>query len=263
MTAELAYSDTPRSGGDEAPLVLLHAFPLSREMFTDVADALALPRRIVTPDLRGFGDSPLPAGDPPSLDLMADDVVALLDRLGIDRAVVGGVSMGGYVVMAVLRRHPGRLAGVVMIDTRAGADGVDALADREAVARSVVSDGTRVLRPMMNGLLGETTRRERPDVVTRVAGWIDAARPDGVAWAQRAMASRPESLETLAAATVGGFVIVGAEDTLSTHSDALAMSTAMTPHAPVHVIPRAGHLSPVEDPEAVAGALREGLRHLS
>jgi pimeloyl-ACP methyl ester carboxylesterase len=264
VIAELAHvDDAPRRASAAAPLVLLHAFPLSRAMFVDLADALAVPRRVVTPDLRGFGDSPLPADDAPSIDLMADDVVALLDRLAIDRAVVGGVSMGGYVVMAMVRRHPDRVAGVAMIDTKAGADTAEARTGRHAVARSVLTDGAQVLRPMIDDLLGETTRRYRPDVVARVAGWIDTARPDGVAWAQRAMAARPESFETLAAATVPGFVVVGAEDTLSTHDDALMMSSAMTPHAPVHVIPRAGHLSPVEDPEAVAGALREGLGHLS
>ncbi|MGH8825582.1 MAG: alpha/beta fold hydrolase [Jiangellaceae bacterium] len=257
MPVDLAYEES----GTGAPVVLLHAFPLFRAMFAAQVAGLADLARVVVPDLRGFGASPGPGEDEPSIDAMADDVAALLGRLELGPAVVAGVSMGGYVTMAMLRRHPERVGAVVLMDTKASADDEAARGHRERIASAVLDSGSQELRPMLDGLLGRTTRSERPEVVETVTRWLDAARPDGVAWAQRAMAGRPESFGTLAAARVPAFVVVGEEDTLTTHDDALAMAAAFSQPAPVHVIPRAGHLSAVENPDAVTGALRDLLRH--
>jgi pimeloyl-ACP methyl ester carboxylesterase len=258
QSVELAFDEA----GSGTPLVLLHAFPLSRMVFAGQLAALADRARVVTPDLRGFGDSPGPGGAEPSMDLMAGDVVALLNRLDIDRCVLGGLSMGGYVAMAMLHRHPSRVSAVVLMDTKASADGDEARANRERMARAVAENGTRALHPMLETLLGKTTRRDRPELVEQVTGWLGAARPDSVAWAQRAMAARHASFETLSAAGVPGFVIVGEQDTLSPHEDAIAMAKAFEPDAPVYVIPGAGHLSSVENPDGVTSAMRDVLRHL-
>jgi len=254
---DLAYAEQ----GDGRPVVLLHAFPLSRVVFDEQARGLADRARVVLPDLRGFGESPA-GDDEPSLDRMADDVAALLDRLGLERVVLGGLSMGGYVVMAFLRRHPERVSAVVLMDTKAGADPPAARENRLRVAEAVLEQGPRALRPMLDALLGETTRRERPDVVDRVTAWLDAARPDGVVWAQRAMADRPDSTATLAATSQPAFCVVGEEDTLSPHEEALAMAATFPREAVVHVIPRAGHLTTVEAPGPTTGALRDVLRHV-
>jgi pimeloyl-ACP methyl ester carboxylesterase len=260
VTVELAYGDrgAARTG---TPVVLLHAFPVTSAMYEPVATQLAEQHRVITPDFRGFGGSLL-GDDEPSLDLMADDVAALLGRLDLDRVVLAGSSMGGYVAMAMLRRHPQRIGAVVMMDTKAAADAPQARENRERIARAVLDEGPSALRPMVESLLGETTRRDRPQVVEMVAHWLDAVDPQGVAWAQRAMAARPDSFRTLADARVPGFVVVGEEDTLTTHDDALAMAAAFAPQAPIHVIPNAGHLSAVEDPDAVAAALRNLLRQV-
>lgn len=258
MTFELAYDEA----GSGRPVVLLHAFPLSRAVFQAQLGGLADQARVVAPDLRGFGESPGPGDDEPTLDLMADDVAALLDRLGIDTCILGGLSMGGYVVMSMLRRHADRVSGVVLIDTKAAADDDAARENRERVARTVLANGGRALRPMLDSLLGATTRRERPDVVAQVTGWLDAARPAGVAWAQRAMAARPASFDTLAGTDVPAFVVVGEEDVLVPHAEALAMAGAFPAPAPVYVMPGAGHLPSVETPDAVTGALRDVLRHV-
>jgi pimeloyl-ACP methyl ester carboxylesterase len=254
---DLAFEDR----GAGVPVVLLHAFPLSGAMFAAQVAGLADRARVVVPDLRGFGASPGPGVGEPSIDTMADDVAALLGHLDIGPAVVAGVSMGGYVAMAMLRRHPRQVGAVVLIDTKAGADDGPARENRERIAAAVLDSGPRVLRPMLDGLLGRTTRSERPEVVRTVTQWLDAAAPDGVAWAQRAMAGRPSSFGTLAATQVPAYVLVGEEDTLTTHDDALAMAAAFQRPAPVHVIPRAGHLSAVENPDEVTGALRDVLRH--
>ena len=258
MSFELAFDEA----GTGTPLLLLHAFPLSRAMYAEQLAGLADRARVIVADLRGFGDSPGPGDADPSVDAMADDVAALLDRLAVRSCVVGGLSMGGYVAMAMLRRHRDRISAVVLMDTKASADGDEARANRERVAHAAMEQGSTALRPMLNSLLGETTRRERPGTVDQVTEWLDAVRPDAVAWAQRAMAARPDSFDTLRDSRVPGFVIVGEEDELSPHEDAVAMAEAFVPPAPVYVIPGAGHLSAVENPDGVTGALRDVLRHL-
>ena len=258
MSIELAF----RERGSGTPMVLLHAFPLWSAVFDAQLDGLAGQARIIAPDLRGFGASPGPGSDEPSLDLMADDVVALLDRLDVDRCCLGGMSMGGYVAMAVRRRHPDRVGSLVLIDTKAAADDPAARENRERIARAVLDNGARALRPMIDTLLGETTRASRPDVVATVTGWLDAARPEAVAWAQRAMAARPASFDVLGSADLPAFVLVGEEDAVTPHDQAMAVADAFPRPTPVYVIPGAGHLSSVENPDSVTDALRDVLARL-
>lgn len=236
-------------------LVLLPAFPLWSAMYDATRPMLGHGCTLVTPDLRGFGGAPLGAAEP-SLDVYADDVVRLLDDRGVDRAVVGGTSMGGYVTMAMLRRHPDRVAGVVLVDTTAAADAEPARQNRERIARAVLEDGSVevVLSDVFPRLLGDTTEQSRPEVVERVRGWVAAAAPESVAFGQRAMAARPDSFETLRAAGVPGLVIVGEEDRIASVDAAQAMAEAL-PGGQLAVLPGSGHLSPVETPEAFAFAV--------
>jgi pimeloyl-ACP methyl ester carboxylesterase len=241
--------------GRGEPVILLPAFPLERSLWVPVAERLAAASiASIAVDLPGLGGSPLPAGEP-DLAISAEAVLALLDYLGVGRAVVAGVSMGGYVALAIARLAPDRLAAIALIDTRAEADGADARANRERVSAAVEGDaGTRALSPMLEGLLGVTSRRERPDVVRSVREALAAARTDGVAWSQRAMAARPDATAELAGLAVPAAVVVGAEDTLSPPDVARAMAGAL-PDAVLSVLPRAGHLTPVESPDGVAAAL--------
>ncbi|MDT7572978.1 MAG: hypothetical protein QOE05_3152 [Actinomycetota bacterium] len=254
---ELAY----REAGSGRPLVLLHAFPLSSTMWLEQRDGLSSECRVITPDQRGFGGSAL-GDDPPSLDAAADDVAELLDRLDLDRVVLGGLSMGGYVAMALLRRHPERVAALILADTKASADPDAAKANRERIAAAVESDdsSTVLVDEVLPALLGATTTSTRPLVSGRVRGLVQTAPGPAVAWAQRAMAARPDSFETLRAFDGRALVIVGAEDALSPPADAEAMAAAL-PHGRLVVMPEAGHLTAVETPEAfnaqVAGFLAE------
>lgn len=237
------------------PLVLLHAFPLSSRMWDPVLPGLSRVARVLAVDLPGLGDSPLPAGAEPSLEAGAEGVVRVLDRLGLRRAVLAGVSMGGYVAMAVARRHPGRIAGLALIDTRAEADGEQARANRLRMAEAVLGPaGTRALAPMLDSLLGPTSHARRPALVDTVRDWLGAAPPAGVAWSQRAMAARPDSLPVLAGLRVPATVLVGEEDVLTPPEAARTMAGAM-PDAVLEVAPGAGHLTPLEAPEAVVRAL--------
>lgn len=248
-----------REAGSGTPVVLLHAFPLSSTMWDRARRPLSAGAHLLTPDLRGFGRTPLGTAEP-SLELLADDVCALLDDRGIDRAVVGGVSMGGYVTMAFLRRHPERVSGVVLIDTKASADDDAARANRERIARVILEEHHPriLLEDVLPTLLGDTTRRHRPEVLGEVQGLVESAPPPAVAWAQRAMARRPDSLATLREVAVPGLVVVGEEDTLAPVSAAQAMADAL-PKADLVTVPGAGHLSPVERPDAVAQAILDWL----
>lgn len=254
---ELALQES----GTGLPLVLLHAFPLSSAMWLEQREALGARCRVLTPDLRGFGASALGA-DEPSLDACADDVITLLDRLGLDRVVLGGLSMGGYAAMALLRRYPGRVQALLLADTKASADPGPARDNRLRIAETVTRDGTKVLiDDVLPALLGRTTTATRPHVTARVSSFVQAAPPPAVAWAQRAMAARPDSFEVLRATDVPALVVVGEEDALSPVPDAEAMVDAL-PQGNLVVLAAAGHLSAVEVPDAFAAAVNGWLDRL-
>ena len=250
--------------GTGPAVILLHAFPVDSTLWAPQRRALAAAGyRVITPDLPGFGGSAMSA-EAPSVDVMADEVAAVMDQMGIADAVVGGLSMGGYVAMAMLRRHPARISRLMLADTKASADTVEAAANREKIAADVVASGstTGLADAMLPNLLGETTRATRPAVVAAVRRWIGAQPAPAVAWAQRAMATRPDSLADLS--TFGGpvLVVVGGEDTISPMGDAEAMAQAASAGGSattISEIPAAGHLTAVEDPDAVTGALTSWL----
>jgi len=251
---QLAYDAAgPQRAG--VPVVLLHSFPLDRSVWRPVADRLAAASvRVISPDLPGLGASPLPAG-PPDLAVSADAVAALLDRIGAPRAVLAGVSMGGYVALAMARRHPHRLAALALVDTKAQADDDAARANRERVAVAVLGEaGTRALVPMLDSQLAPASFERRPEVVEQVRRGLAAARPEGVAWSQRAMAARPDSTRLLASITVPVAVVAGADDALIPPAVGRQLAAGL-PDAVLTLLPDAGHLSPLEVPDAVANAL--------
>jgi pimeloyl-ACP methyl ester carboxylesterase len=254
----LAYEES----GSGVPLVLLHAFPLHSGMWSEQRAALASQARVITPDLPGFGRTPLPSVEP-SLDVVADAVVALLDDLGLDQVVLGGLSLGGYVAMALLRRHPERVSALILMDTKAGADPEAARANRERIATAVVHERSVrvVLTDVLPGLVGKRTKRRRGDVLIGVTDMVRGADPAAIAWVQRAMAARPDSFDTLRDVKVPTLVVVGEDDEVSPPADAEAMVEAL-PDARLVVAPGSGHLSAVEVPDVVTFAIREFLEGL-
>ncbi|WP_019134854.1 alpha/beta fold hydrolase [Cellulomonas massiliensis] len=246
----------PAAEGAGLPLVLLHAFPLDHRMWQDAAARLPGARAVLAIDLPGAGTSHgavLP--EPPSLEAAAAALARELDAAGVPRAVVAGLSMGGYVALALLERRPGLVAGLGLVDTKSSADTPEARANRLRVADEAEGDASVApVRPMVATLVGETTRSSRPDVLERVAGWVEEQAPASVAWAQRAMAARPDRTDVLAAWDGPVAVVVGDEDTVTPVDAARHMADA-APQAQLVVVPRAGHLSAVEQPDAVALAL--------
>ena len=235
--------------------MLLHAFPLNASMWSAQREALSGEFRVICPDQRGFGGSQL-GHDDPSLDEVADDIVAMLDARKVDTFALGGLSMGGYVAMALLRRHPERVTSVVLADTKASADPPDAAANRLRIAEAVIEaqSSALLLDEVLPKLVGATTRERRPLVWGRVKALVERAPHYAVAWAQRAMADRPDSFETLKGVDVPALVIRGSEDALSSEEDTQAMVDAL-PDARLVTIPESGHLTSVETPEEFNAAL--------
>ncbi|MER7843897.1 alpha/beta hydrolase [Kitasatospora sp. NPDC096077] len=262
--SELPSAVSVRESGTGTPLVLLHAFPLNSSMWSAQLDALpgltGDEVRVLAPDQRGFGGTEL-GHDEPSLDLVADDLALLLDAAGIDRAVLGGLSMGGYVALAFARRHPDRLAGLLLANTRATADTDAVRADRERIAAAVTA------RDSVGLLLDERVAAKQlgPDsqhLVDRVQTMVAAAPPAAVAWTQRAMAARPDSLEVLAGIRVPVALLAGAQDALVPPEEAERMLAAH-PDAELTVVPGVGHLSALESPGAFDTAVRRLLARVA
>ncbi|GAA0582365.1 alpha/beta hydrolase [Streptomyces crystallinus] len=247
----------------KAPVVLLHALALDSSMWD--AQRQALERRghlVIAPDQRGFGAVPLGDG-PPSLDTVADDLARELDRRGVERAVLAGVSMGGYVAMAFLRRHPGRALALALVSTRAEADDEAARTAREGFVALMADPvkGPAVIEATAPQLVGVTTRAEHPEVVDRVRGAVARAAPASLAWAQRAISGRPDAMDVLRGTDIPAVVILGEEDGLVTEADTRATVEAL-PQGRLVVVPRSGHLPPLEAPDAVQAELEALIEEL-
>jgi 3-oxoadipate enol-lactonase len=191
--------------------------------------------------------------------LFADDVAGLMDVLGMQNAVLCGLSMGGYAAFAFLRKYPQRVGGLILADTRPGADTPEARANRENVARIAETQGTGAIADLqVPRLLSEYTRQQHPEVEARVRQLIDEATPQGIAAASRGMAQRADSSDLLAGITCPTLVIVGEQDALTPPTVAQDYASRI-PGAQYVVIPQAGHLSNLEQPEvfllAISGFL--------
>jgi 3-oxoadipate enol-lactonase len=248
--------------GQGRPVVLLHAFPLAGAMWRPQKEALQADCRVLVPDLRGFGGTG-PFTGTPSVDLMADDVAALLDTLGIwEPVVLGGLSMGGYVALAFVRRHPARLRGLILADTRPEADGREARANRDQMIRVAQHQPARaVIDQLLPKLVSGETQQRRPGVVEEVRQLASAQQGAGIVAALQAMRDRPDSTPWLAGINVPTLVVVGAEDALTPPAGARAMAAAI-PDARLAIIEGAGHLASLEQPEAFTGAVRSFLQKL-
>jgi 3-oxoadipate enol-lactonase len=236
--------------GEGIPIVLLHAFPLDRRLFTDTAQRLAPKVRIIVPDLRGFGASEL--GGSYTIADLADDVAALLDALGHPRAVIGGLSMGGYVALAFAARHAGRLAGLVLADTRAGADSPEARAGRDEAIALVREHGVAAyVDKQLPRLLGP---KASESVRAQVRSLGLQQRPEAVMAGLEALRDRPDRQGELGAISCPALVIVGADDVITPPAEVASMATTI-PGAVLAEIPDAGHLANLQAPAPFAQAI--------
>jgi pimeloyl-ACP methyl ester carboxylesterase len=250
----IAYDDTHPDRTSVTPLVLLHAFPLDRGMWRPQLAALREVTRVIAPDLPGFGESsPAPEF---TIEGAADAVAELLAELKVPRAVVCGLSMGGYVALALARRHADRLAGLILADTRAGIDDSQAKAARDKSITAVREQGSAALfDTMLPTVLSEQTRSSKPEVVEHLKSIAARQRAEDVAAALAAMRDRPDANAGLKDIAVPALVIVGELDTVTPGLSAANLAAQIRGSKLVH-IPGAGHLSNVENPDAFNAAVR-------
>ncbi|MCS7271598.1 MAG: alpha/beta hydrolase, partial [Gemmataceae bacterium] len=207
----LAYNDH----GHGSPLILLHAFPLDHEMWEpQLAALVGAGYRVIVIDLPGFGASPRQPGW--TIDSAADAVAELLEQLRVPTAVVGGVSMGGYVALAFARRHPRQLAGLILADTRAGADDEVARARRHEMITAIRQRGIDAISStLLPQLLGETTRQRHPHLLDTVQAIASRQTPEALVDALIALRDRPDATPYLGNICVPTLVLVGEEDTIT------------------------------------------------
>lgn len=250
------YVDT---GGDGRPVVLLHAFPLNSGQWEQQIDTLSGSFRFIAPDLKGFGGSDAPEDESGySMDDYAESVAGLLDELGLKNVTLVGLSMGGYIAFAFLRRHRDRVTALVLADTRAEADPPEGKEKRSKQQEMVRSEGTAGLIDALTGaLIAEATLSGKPDVVDRLRKLMDNP-PAGFIGGLEAMKNRPDSTGDLASIDVPTLVIVGESDGV-TPPDASRTIHEAVAGSKLVVLPEAGHLSNLEAPKEFTEALREFL----
>lgn len=252
--AEISYDLSGRG----APVVLLHPFPANHELWLPLAPLLASRYRLIMPDLRGHGESGLGEG-PALMEKHATDIARLMTALAVDRAPMVGVSIGGYVLFEFWRRFPGRARALVLANTKAPRDAPEARAARLEAARDVVERGTEpFFESLLGKLLGETTRRSRPDLVEGALRMMRKMSPEAVASVQRGMADRPDSVATLKTIDVPTLILTGDEDIITGVAEAELMRQKLA-GSEMKVIRKAGHYSPWEQPEDVGRLVRSFL----
>lgn len=253
----MAYDEA----GAGPAVVLLHGFPFNRSMWREQVETLAPHFRVIAPDLRGHGQTSVAAG-PSTMETLAQDVIALMDALEISQAAVCGLSMGGYVALALYRMFPARVGALVLADTRAVADTAEGKQNREQQAQKALREGMApIADAMLPKLLAPVTVAKHPEVVARVREMILKTDPAGAAAAQRGMAQRKDHTDFLPNINVPTLIIVGENDQLTPVAESEKMHSLIG-GSRLEIIKGVGHVSNLEQPEQFNRLLAGFLRNL-
>jgi 3-oxoadipate enol-lactonase len=244
---ELNYSEQ----GQGTPVILLHGFPFDHTIWQPVLPLLAGHARLIMPDLRGFGQSPVTDGVY-TMRLLAEDVVTLMDKLGLEKAILVGHSMGGYVSLAFAQAYPNRLLGLGLVATQAAADLPEKRQNRLKSARSVKRRGVKVVAQTMAPKLSPKSELVQPlfDLMMR------ASRP-AVIGALQGMAERSDLTGELSKINVPAVVVAGGLDQFLTQENMRTMAQLL-PRCWLVELPEGGHMPMLESPERMA----ESIHHL-
>jgi len=250
-TTDVAYVEK----GSGVPVLLLHGFPLDHSMWSSQIDALADRYRVIAPDVRGFGQSPLGIVDEVAGILMvqyADELAEFVDAVAVKEPfVLAGFSMGGYIAWQFVRKHDQRLRALIQCDTRAAADTEEARAGRIKMAENVAEWGSgRVAEMMGPKLFAPSTFEKKPDLIAAVRQVVERTPPAAIAAAQRGMAARPDVTTLLSTITMPTLILVGEHDAISTPAEMRSIAEAI-PKAQFVEIASAGHMTTMENPTAV------------
>lgn len=249
--------------GSGIPLLLIHGYPLNRQMWAPQINGLADTSRVLAPDLRGHGESEVVPG-PYHMDLLASDLNAFLDAIGVTQpVVVCGLSMGGYVALAFWRKYADRMSGLILTATRPGADTVEGKAARDKAAAQAQEQGIGAIADaMLPKMLSPKTYEQRPNLVEQVRTIIESNSLESVVGDLQGMKERPDSTPNLKEIQLPTLILHGADDQIIPVKEAEAMRDAI-PNAQLQVLTSAGHLLNLEKPEQFNQAVRNYLRSLS
>ena len=251
---QMAYTDA----GTGDPIVLIHGYPFNRSLWNEQVEALSSSYRVITPDLRGFGETDS-SQETATMTRMAQDVAELMDQLDISRAVIGGLSMGGYVTLAFYKLFASRVRALILADTRAQADTAEAKQTRAQQAEKALSEGMAgIADAMLPKLLTPETVSKHPDIVKRVRDMMLKTKPEGAAAALRGMAERDDQTDLLSQISSPTLILVGAEDAITPVADGEKMHRGITGSRLV-VLENAGHVSNLERTEQFNKALLDFL----
>jgi 3-oxoadipate enol-lactonase len=252
-TVTLRYSEA----GQGTPVVLLHGFPLSGACWQQQQRQLSDRYRVIAPDLRGHGRSPAPLGVY-EMDLMARDVLALLDALLIEKAVIMGHSMGGYVSLAAWKLAPERFLALVLIASQAGADTEEGRQGRYKMAEKVAAEGSKVMADAMIPKLFAPELPAEAPIRTQVRLMILNTQPAGIIGTLKGMAVRSDSGPLLPDLNIPVLILTGDKDQIIPPAKAKTMASAI-PTATLTVVENAGHMVMLEQPAATTTAIRSFL----
>ena len=256
---DMAWDDS----GSGPTVCLIHGFPLNRFMWRLQVEALTCKGyRVITPDLRGFGESEAPEA-PYTMELYADDLALLFDHLGIENAVICGMSMGGYVLLNLLERYPEKVSAACFIVSRSGADDETGKERRLNLARDVIKSGSPVIADVFVRLLfAERTGQVLPELVADIYRWMVQNKPYGLAGGLIAMAGRKDYTPLLHKFSQPS-IIIGAEQDKAITVEQLSTLSRGLPLGKLALIPEAGHMVNLEQPEAFNKCLLDFLNSLS
>lgn len=247
--------------GNGIPLLMIHGFPLDRTLWRTQIEGLQSVARVIAPDLRGFGRSD-DAPETMTMDNYAADLKTLLDSLNLQRIVLCGLSMGGYIALAFLAKYPGSVRGLILANTRAVPDSDQAREGRYAMVKQAFDEGVRsIAEALLPKILTEATIAKRTSLTTFIRSMMAGQRAEGVAAALRGMAERPDRTPMLGAINIPTLIITGEADSIIPVSESQAMNEAI-PGSKLVIIPETAHLSNVEAPEAFNAAVRDFLGKL-
>jgi 3-oxoadipate enol-lactonase len=251
---EMASDDV----GSGQAVVLLHGYPFNRSMWREQTEALSASYRVITPDLRGHGETSV-TDKPATMEAMAQDVATLLDQLEIKRIVLGGLSMGGYVAFAFYRRFYSRVRALILADTRPQADTEEARRNRELQAEKILAEGMEsITDDFLKKVLTPATISQKPETRKRVREMIVKTKPQGAVAALQAMAARRDQTDLLPEIIAPTLIIVGRRDQITPPADAELMHKEIR-GSRLEIIEGAAHLSNIEQPAQFNRALKDFL----
>jgi pimeloyl-ACP methyl ester carboxylesterase len=236
------------------PLVLIHGYPFDHTLWFSTIASLGANARVIAPDLPGFGKTPVLAEESPSMEAMADYISKTLEENSVERAVVAGMSMGGYVALAFAERHPKKLAGLGLISTQAAADSPETLNGRKQMIGKIRAEGPSAAIGALLPKLFANTEMKNPDLENYPINAAREAGIEGLCWALEAMAKRPDRTNVVTSLLLPVLVAHGNEDKLIPFAKARELAERCI--NPIFVeVPGAGHATPLEGPDHVASGL--------